>query len=631
MKFSEEFLRKIKERVSLVEIVGEHVVLRKAGSNHVGLCPFHSERSPSFSVSETKHLFHCYGCKKGGDLFRFVMDMRGLSFPEAVEELAERARVPLPAGITSSEGESPEQQARRQAQRERTNVAHRLNRFAAAFFHQNLGGEPKAYVERRGLTPEAIRNFYVGYAPEGWDALTQHLIKAKAPLPVAVELGLIRPSPPGARSTGGHFDLFRNRVVFPILDLRGKVAGFGGRAIGEGETPKYLNSPESMLFQKSRLLYGLFQAQKFIREADVAIVVEGYFDVVTLHAAGIGNVVATCGTSLTPDHLQILKRFASKVIVLFDADRAGISATQRAMELGLDQGQILYSADLPQGKDPDEMVLEGRKEELLKILAEARPLLDSEMNALWESHRSEPEKQAQAIKKMAGWLHRFADPVGRQVRIQRILQEFRVPTAVLRASFEALGARTTAGTISAQQSAPISNPVKVAPVAKRKASAHLTPAEKVLLQGLALGGEFSEQLAKGRSLLPSEAHLVDLWDHPPTRELVARMSQEAGFLERFRKVPESVLSEIEDLELRSLLTETWMTQEQGKPAFEASEFHYALGSRLKKAWARFSHEIRTQAALAEAAKDAELQAKWMKEYLDVQRKMKEFSAFYDEV
>lgn len=645
MKFSQEFLQKIKDGVSIIEIVGEHVVLRKSGSNYSGLCPFHSERSPSFSVSETKQLYHCYGCKKGGDLFAFVMEMHGLSFVEAVQELAERARVPLPADVQArlEGGAGAAASAAAQAQREKQQLAFRLNRFVAAFFHQQLSRLPDslAYLDRRGVGTEMRKQFYIGGTGTNWDALVHHLKNAQAPLDAAAELGVIRPSQKGAQPGGpGFYDLFRNRVIFPILDLRGKVAGFGGRAMGD-ETPKYLNSNESLVFQKSKLLYGLHQAQKFIREKDEAVVVEGYFDVVTLHGAGFCNVVATCGTALTADHLQALRRLAKKVTVLFDADRAGIAATQRAMELGLQLGWVLHGASLPDGLDPDELVLRGPEgvAELKERLADAQPLLDRAIARIWSEGKGSAEGQTAALKQIGAWIASYRDPVGRAVRIEQLQKDYQISAALLaqvipadqlRASVPGISRPIQARSTEARRSpqahgrpAPPPRPVHL----------RIRPSERVLLEGLALGGQFIDQLAAARVSLPPGRSLSDLFEHPGIRELTQRLATEPGFLELFRTNPPVALERVEDQQVRSILTESWVgksdrASEAG--GLDGESFSVAIQQRLRWAWARFSHEVGRELGRAEAAKDAELQAKWMKEYLDVQRKMKELGSFYDE-
>lgn len=628
MKFPPELLQKIKDAVSLIEVIGEHVVLRKSGSNHSGLCPFHSERTPSFSVSEQKQLYHCYGCKRGGDLFRFVMDMHGLSFPEAVEDLAERGRVKLPAGL-GRDGEAsgdPAERQRREAARERAAVATKLNRFAAKYFHEQLARWPEAtaYVKARGVSEELIRSFYVGAAPAGWDGLSKHLEAAKAPLPVAVDLGLIRPSTRNAPGGSGYFDLFRGRIIFPIIDLRGKVVGFGGREFGKSDGPKYLNSNESFLFHKSKLAFGLFQAQKHIREKDELILVEGYFDVLALHAAGFQNVVATCGTSLTPDHLALFRRFASRITILFDGDKAGVAATERAMLVGLEKGLVLYGAEMPEGLDPDELLFDQQtglptprgRERMMSILENARPILDRRIEDAVQFAALGPENQVQALKRVGGWLAQFQDPVGREVRMGAVCKQLGITRDLLR---QAMG---TGGAGAAPAAAPA---VKVARGATQ--AVRLTRRDKTLLAAVARGGEAALQVAQiGGDLPPGWTH-AELFDSAAARALVADLIGKFGDISKIGPLSSEYLEPSLEYQVRSTIVEALMASEA---PVGSEDLRRAIELSVARCWARFSQSIKDQIAAAEAKQDAELHQKLLKEYLDVQRKMKEFSTFYDE-
>ncbi len=629
-KISPELLQKIKDSVNMIEVVGEHVVLRKSGANYSGLCPFHSERTPSFSVSEVKQLFHCYGCKKGGDLVTFVMEILGISFPEAIEELSERARVQLPKDWTPSDG--PEQDEKRSAQRDKLALAFKLNRFAASFFHQTLGGYSRGieYCLARGVNEDIAKNFYLGAVLDSWDSLSTHLVAKKAPLDLAVELGLIRVSTKSGmvQGGGGHFDLFRNRILFPILNMRGKVAGFGGRALGD-ESPKYLNSTESLIFQKGKLAFGLYQAQRYIREQDEVILVEGYFDVLAMHAAGFQNVVATCGTSLTSDHLTLFKRFANRVTVLFDGDQAGILATERAMEMGLERGLVLYGATMPEGLDPDEMVIDPEtggvsldgKERLTRILSESKPILDKKMNEMIALARQSPEDRTQALKKMGGWLARFTDPVGFEVRLELVQKQLGITRQLIfqamgREGVSSLKGKPTSGTVHSQT-----------PEMVPQSQAKMSRGDWILLTGLALGGEFSQLFTEVKRNLPPGLTLCDLIEYPPGREFMLSLFTQSGLLEQFRSIPESVLNGDLDIQVRSVITGALLSSD---PPVKEEDFKRALSRSASKKWARFSQQIKKAITQAEVKQDTALQAQLMKEYLDVQRKMKEFSNFYDE-
>ena len=639
-KVPQELLQQIRDKVNLVEIVGEHVVLRKSGSNYSGLCPFHSERSPSFSVNENKQVYHCFGCKKGGDLFSFVMEVHGLSFPEAIEEVADRARIALPKDWGDQGGnENPELLHKRNVAREKLVLAYKVNRFAASFYHSTLDkmSEAQEYFRNRGVAGDLARNFYVGAVPASWDALSTFLVQKKAPIELAVELGLIRPSQKGtkaAESGPGYFDLFRNRAMFPILNMRGKVAGFGGRTMPGpefgGDSPKYLNSPESLIFQKSKLAYGLYQAQKHVREKDEIILVEGYFDVLALHAAGFENAVATCGTALSVDHLSIFKRLATRITLLFDGDHAGITATERAMEIGLENGLVLYGATMPEDLDPDEVLFDqttGKatpegKERMAAILGAARPILDARIDEAVQSAIVGPEARTQALKRIAAWLVKFNDPVGREIRIQAVQKQMGVSRQLLDS---AMGVKPS--------QRPQGRPVEISPVAKKVARtatasrAPISTVERILLATLVRGVEFSPFFTDAKSKLPPGQGIYDLFEHPGARSFVEDLFKDPANLKQFREAPDMALSGEIDPQVRSVLTEALVAAEL---PYTESDIKNAFVRCLGRIWARFSQRVKSLLADAEAKEDAELRDQLMKEYLDVQRKMKEFNNFYDE-
>ncbi len=620
-----DLVRKIKESVNIIEVIGENVVLRKTGVSYVGLCPFHSERSPSFSVNETKQLYHCYGCKRGGDLITFVMELSALSFPEAVEELVERARIPLPSDWNRQDGEGQDSEQKKKTQ-EKLALAYRLNRFAATYFRASLKSDPHVsrYLGLRGVGPEFQEGFYLGAASGAWDGLASHLIEKKAPLDLATELGLMRPS------AKGNFDLFRNRVIFPILNIRGKVAGFGGRILSDQDHPKYLNSPDSLVFHKGKLAFGLYQAQKYIREKDELILVEGYFDVLTLYAAGFKNVVATCGTALTPEHLHVFKRLASRVVVLFDGDSAGTLATVRAMETGLDHGWVLQGAQLPAGLDPDEVLLDlstgqirpGGQEHLTELLAAARPILDTEIDAAIQGGRKDPEAQTQALKKIGKWISRLNDPLGREVRMERVQKEFRVSRALILGAIGATGAEhgtvhkgnsSSANQSSAFEVRVLQNSSQPLPIKNQR----LTMLDQVLIAGLAQGGEYLRVFVGALDQLPPEHDLGSLLEYPPAREWISKYASDLKLVD---------WNDSDD-QIRTVMTGSMVSE---VPLVQLEQFKEAVFKSIAKKWARFSQQVSRQIVQAEAKNDAVLQAKLMKDYLDVQRKMKEFNSFYDE-
>ncbi|XKE46363.1 DNA primase [Halomonas organivorans] len=346
----QRFIDDLLARVDVVEVVGERVKLKKTGRNHSGLCPFHQEKSPSFTVSADKQFYHCFGCGAHGNALRFLMEYDKLRFPEAVEQLAARLGVEVPR-----EGaDDPRAQARERKRKEGVN----LLELAASFFRERLrmpeGQGARDYLERRGLSPEVVRDFGIGYAPDAWEGLKRHLGERGIGEAVQVEYGLLV----HREDSGRTYDRFRDRVIFPIRDIRGRTIAFGGRVLGDAK-PKYLNSPETPVFHKGRELYGLFEARQANPRLERLVIVEGYMDVVALAQFGIRNAVATLGTATTEDHLSRLFRMVDEVVFCFDGDRAGRQAATRALETVLPQmidGRQARFLFLPEGEDPDTLV-----------------------------------------------------------------------------------------------------------------------------------------------------------------------------------------------------------------------------------------------------------------------------------
>jgi DNA primase len=352
-------VEEIKQRLDIVDIVSDYVVLKKKGKDFSGLCPFHDEKSPSFSVSPNKQLYHCFGCGAGGDGIKFLMELGKQSFSEVVLDLAKRYQIPIK---TLEPEQKQEIQRQISIKEELYEILAVTNSFYEYTLRQPQGEIALNYLQQdRGLQEETIQQFQLGFAPAGWDTLYRYLIEQKRfPVNTVVEAGLIK-----KRSSGdGYIDVFRDRVTIPIADDRGRIIAFGSRTLKD-EKPKYLNSPETILFEKSKILFALDKARKHIIKEDKAIVVEGYFDVIALHAAGINNTVASLGTALSEDGVKLLSRYSEskQIIFNFDADRAGIQATQRAIqtiEKLVHSGQIqLKILNLPDGKDADEFLRTG--------------------------------------------------------------------------------------------------------------------------------------------------------------------------------------------------------------------------------------------------------------------------------
>jgi len=378
----------VKDAADILDIVGERVSLSKSGVNYKGLCPFHNEKTPSFTVNPSRQSYYCFGCGEGGDIFSFLMKYENLSFPEALQELARRYNVQLP---DRTKNPAEEAQARKRL------ALQTVNRDAASCYHRFLLRDPKAagaraYLEKRGMPPEVIEEFQLGYAPDSWDFLSRQLA---GHLPQLLrEAGLVIP-----RKNEGHYDRFRDRILFPIFDINGHVIGFGGRILGEGQ-PKYLNTDRTPLFDKGRSLFGLYQNRDAIRRGKKCLVVEGNFDLLSLVAHGIRNVVAPLGTALTQQHIRKLKGYADEAIMLFDGDPAGLKAALRAVPLFLDEMMTAKVAVLPAKHDPDSFLQEQGAEGLLNYIEKARPLPEFCFDQLVQKHGHSVEGKARIVQEL---------------------------------------------------------------------------------------------------------------------------------------------------------------------------------------------------------------------------------------
>ena len=369
----EEIINQIRERVDIADVVANYVALSRTGQNLKGLCPFHSEKSPSFTVSPSRQIFHCFGCGTGGNVFTFVMKLEGTNFPDTVRELGRRAGITIPAFSTGTVSADS-------SQRERLETLHQS---AMRWFQRNLweteqGRQAQAYLQERGMQRSTIDEFGLGVSIPIWDGLIRALLQEGYLLTEIASSGLVvTKESSGRRPTdaSGYYDRFRGRLMFPITDLRKRVIGFGGRVMGEGE-PKYLNSPETPLFNKGRTLYAFDRARDAAGRESRLVIVEGYFDAIALHQAGITNVAATLGTALTPDHLTTIRRFVKKVVLLFDPDAAGVRAALRTLDLFVDSGLGVTVISLPGGHDPDTFVKEHGAEAFLQLQEQAPSLLD---------------------------------------------------------------------------------------------------------------------------------------------------------------------------------------------------------------------------------------------------------------
>ncbi|HEX9023536.1 MAG TPA: DNA primase, partial [Geobacteraceae bacterium] len=404
-------VQEVRERAAILDVVADYVSLRKSGANYLGLCPFHGEKTASFNVNPGRAIFHCFGCGVGGNVFSFIMKMEGLAFPEAVKFLAKRV------GVTIEEHPPTAAEKRRTDEREALfRATEQAMRFYRRILREDRAGEPgRRYLERRGVDEATAEAYRLGFAPEKWDSLARHLEQQKVSLEVAEKLGLVR-----KRESGGYYDLFRNRLLFTIADATGKPVGFGGRVLDDS-LPKYINSPESPIYHKSEILFGADLAKQAMREQDAVIIVEGYFDHLALHQAGVRNAVATCGTALTSGHLKLIRRYAGKVYTLFDADAAGKKATFRAMELFLEGGMPAGVVELPAGDDPDSLLRKEGTGAFAERIAKARPIFDFFIRGrIGEHDTGSIEGKVKVIEELAPYLKKIANPVERDLYLREI-------------------------------------------------------------------------------------------------------------------------------------------------------------------------------------------------------------------
>ncbi|MBI5969322.1 MAG: DNA primase [Deltaproteobacteria bacterium] len=442
-----EKITEIKERASIVEVVSDFVSLKKSGKNYLGLCPFHSERTPSFTVNEEKGIFHCFGCGAGGTIFNFLMRASHLSFPEAVREVAKRY------GILIPRRELSEEEKRRRSLKARL---FEINEMAAEYYHQLLGSpkegeEGRKYLAKRGISEETIREHRLGFAPPSWDSLALFLRNKEVPLKLAEGLGLIiarkEGTAPGGRPS--FYDRFRHRVIFPIINEAGRVSGFGGRIIddsaadGNQASPKYLNSPESPIYSKGQMLYGLNLAKGAIREKGVTLIVEGYMDLLSLHQEGIRNVVASLGTALTSAQVSLLGRYTREVVLIFDADESGKKATQRSLEIFLKEGVSAKVISLPTGFDPDSFIRQEKRAGFERILSTALPVLEYILEqALRRQTTDTVEGKVRVAREVIPALNCLKDPLERDLYVELVASRLGLKESQIRAQLK--GRKTAA-------------------------------------------------------------------------------------------------------------------------------------------------------------------------------------------
>ena len=433
----EEIIEDIKSRANIVEIVSEYVSLKKTGRNFVGLCPFHKEKSPSFTVNPEKQIFYCFGCGEGGNVVTFIMKTNEMIYPEAIRHLAGRL------GITIPTREATPSERRRTGERGKLT---RINAMASEHFSKNFssakGKVAQDYMKKRGMDETIIGGFRIGYSLDGWRHLKDYFERTKAPLSLVEKAGLII-----GKDDGQFYDRFRGRLIFPIVDLSGNVIAFGGRVLGEGE-PKYLNSPESPVYSKGKTLYGLYQTKDDIRRKDFAIIVEGYFDLLSLWGSGIKNVIATLGTALTKNQIELVRRFTRNIVIIFDPDEGGRSAVERSLQLFLEEKMHARVAVLPDNNDPADFVMKYGRKALEDIIVNASSMVDYYIENII-GDRGTLEENIDSIGGSVSFIVNIADPIQRNLFIKRVSEKLGVDQGLLKT--EVARALKKAGRVSGKR------------------------------------------------------------------------------------------------------------------------------------------------------------------------------------
>lgn len=406
----------VREATDVVDLISGYVTLKKKGQNFFGLCPFHTEKTPSFSVNPDKQIFHCFGCSAGGNVFTFLMRSEGISFPESIKFLAQRAGIQI------------EYDKKDEVRSQENEALYYVNEFAAKFFQESLqskkGEHALKYLKERGLSSENIKVFGLGYAPPGWQSLITQAKNTSNDLELLHRAGLTL-----KKEEGGYYDRFRDRIIFPILNLSGRAVAFGGRKLSEkDDSPKYINSPGTSVYEKGKMLYGLFQNRDEIRKQKKSVFVEGYMDLLSLVANDIKNVVASLGTSLTEEQSRLILRYSKHAVLIYDSDAAGVAATLRGSDILLETGLDAFIVSLPKGDDPDSYVLENGTEALLKKIENAENLFDYKIQ---RSLEKPPENRREEVHSILESIARIKDAIQRSLIITKVSEQLNVSEKAL--------------------------------------------------------------------------------------------------------------------------------------------------------------------------------------------------------
>jgi DNA primase len=425
VRYPQTFIDDLRRQADIVRVIQDYVPLKKKGSNWMACCPFHKEKTPSFSVSPAKEIFYCFGCHKGGSVFNFVMEIESVPFPEAIKIIAEKSGVPLPKLVDDS---------RFEAKRQEADEVIELNKWALEWWEQQLnagGAEARVardYLEKRGITDETRKTFRLGYAPDSWEALSSYLRQKGATQAQISSSGLVV-----KKEEGGSYDRFRGRLMVPVMDVHGRPIAFGGRTLKADEDAKYINSPETAAYIKGRHLFGLHLTRDEIRRQGFAILVEGFFDLIVPYQFGIRNVAASLGTALTPEQAKLLSRFARKVVVNYDGDRAGVQAAKRAIEILLPEDLEVKILVLPDKSDPDEFIRQQGVSEYQRLRGDAQPHLQFVIDqAVGGRNLHRPAEKAEAVEEVLPYVRAVRNRIQKREYFDIAMDALRVADAALK-------------------------------------------------------------------------------------------------------------------------------------------------------------------------------------------------------
>ena len=555
MRISDEKIDEVRNAADIVEVIAAYVHLKKRGKNFLGLCPFHTEKTPSFTVSAEKQMYHCFGCGKGGNIFTFLMEMDKVSFVEAVRSLAAKSGITIPE----------ESRLMTEEQTEFENY-YAICRFAGMHFFRNLtesdeGKEALQYFYKRGFSDETIRTFGLGYAMNSWDAFVTKAQAEGFKAEDITKVGLAR-----IRDDGSLYDYFRGRIMFPILSTQGRVIGFGARKIREDDTiaGKYINSPETPIYNKSRVLYGLFHAKDSIRQEDNALMVEGYADLISLYQAGIKNVVASSGTALTEEQLVLISRYSKNLTLVYDADTAGSSATVRGIDLALEHDLNVRIVELPEGDDPDSFVLNHGGNEFRQRLSNAISFIDFRAKQFQRAGSfTTAEGKTQAVRSLVQSIAKMKDELKRNFYVKEVAEKYDVYENLLFRELELSRAREKR-TDRTEFSQSVTSTVRTAGSGKPvPAVAKVIPPEERDILKLILDGNPDVI----RYVL-SHISLLQISDESARRlaQFVLDLFDERGTIDA-----PSIVNEVQEPELKNLITDLVLSRYELSPQWQEME------------------------------------------------------------